>query len=191
MKINFGIAGKILFLYVVLTMVSCKAGNGIGLDEYGQTSNGDLSENQDTIEENNTSSIFIRIQDEILTPACATSGCHNGTTAPLGLDLIDGKAYGKLVNKPSNQVDGLQLVEASNADASYLMHKLEGTQGGGSQMPLGKPPLSADQIELIRTWIRDGALEPTSGDQDSSGIETFVKHSDINFRCQVHLLSFW
>ncbi len=171
MKYYFINPGKVISICIVVVvtamLASCNAGSGDGLDENGQTST------EPTVPGTGgttpTSSVFTRIQEEILTPECATSGCHNGTTSPLGLNLIDGKAYGKLVNKPSNQVDGLLLVEPSNVDASYLVHKLEGTQGGGAQMPIGRPALSADQIDLIKNWINDGALEPGSDNPDEPG----------------------
>ncbi len=151
---------------VALALFSCSAGNGDGLDENGHPLTVSQSQNGGDDTDNSSNGIFNKIQNEILTPECATSGCHNGTTSPLGLNLIEGKAYGKLVDKSSNQVDGLLLVEASNVDASYLIHKLEGTQGGGAQMPLGKPPLSADQVSIIKTWISAGALKPEEDDEE-------------------------
>ncbi len=154
---------------LVALLGGCSAGSGTGLDENGRP----LSETQhtqspDTGASGESSSLFTRIQDEILTPECATSGCHNGTSSPLGLNLVAGKAYDKLYEKPSNQVDGLLLVEPSNADASYLVHKIDGSAGGGAQMPLYKPPLSADQIDLVKQWINEGALPASaSGNQQS------------------------
>lgn len=148
---------------------ACGAGTGEGLDESGRP----LVESVGAVEGDNTdatpesSDLFTRIQDEILTPQCATSGCHNGTTSPLGLNLIEGKSYNKLVGADSAQTSGLKLVEANNADGSYLIHKIEGTQTGGLQMPLNKPPLSADQMQLIRQWISEGALNEKSDEDDS------------------------
>ncbi len=162
-------AKRIALVGLISLIASCSAGNGDGLNENGLP----ISESAESEEETNppqsTSGAFTKIQNEILTPECATSGCHNGTTSPLGLNLIDGKAYDKLVGKPSNQVDGLLLVEPSNADSSYLIHKLEGTQDGGAQMPIGKPSLSSEQITLVKKWILDGALEPT--DENAEGGE--------------------
>ncbi|MCB1757305.1 MAG: hypothetical protein KDJ38_17405 [Gammaproteobacteria bacterium] len=166
---NFKTIHALAALSLGAALVSCDAGSGLNLDENGRP----LTEesNLEPVPETGatTSSLFNRVQDEILTPDCATSGCHNGTSSPLGLNLIEGKSWAKLVNKPSNQVSGLLLVEPSNADASYLMHKLVGNAGGGVQMPLGKPPLSADQLQLVRDWINDGAPEPSSGGGDNTG----------------------
>ncbi len=149
----------------------CGAGSGENLDESGRP----LSESAGASPTDNTGStpessdIFTRIQDEVLTPQCATSGCHNGTSSPLGLNLDDGKSYRKLVQVESSQADGLMLVEPNNADGSYLVHKIEGTQTGGLQMPLYKPPLSADQMLLVRQWIDEGALNETTDEGGSDG----------------------
>ena len=156
-----------------ILMIACSAGDGTNLDANGRP----LSESEsqpDTGASGNeeTSNAFKRIQDEILTPECATSGCHNGTSSPLGLNLVEGKSYDKLVNQPSNQVSGLLLVEPFNAEASYLLQKLTGDSGGGVQMPLGRPPLIAAQTQLVRDWINDGALNSSSENQEQeSGIQ--------------------
>ena len=166
---------------LVLMLNACSGGSGEGLDKSDQaTSTGD--QGADTGANSDTGGdLFTRIQNDILTPDCATSGCHTGTTSPLGLNLSAGQAYASLVSKDSVQVNGLMLVEPSNADASYLVHKLEGTQGGGAQMPMGKPALKAADFALVREWIQAGAPDAqvtttdtgtvgsTSGDTDNSG----------------------
>ncbi len=70
---------------LVLMLNACSGGSGEGLDKSGQaTSTGDqgadIGANTDT-----GGDLFTRIQNDILTPDCATSGCHTGTTSPLGL----------------------------------------------------------------------------------------------------------
>lgn len=165
---------------ISLSLLSaCGAGNGDGLDESGRplsesAGSGDDDNSETTPESSN---LFTRIQSEILTPQCATSGCHNGTTSPLGLNLVEGKSYNKLVGVDSSQTTGLKLVDASNADGSYLVHKVEGTQTGGLQMPLNKPPLTADQMQLIRQWISEGALneqtDEDGGDAEPSEAPTY------------------
>jgi hypothetical protein len=56
----------------------------------------------------------------------------------------------------------LLRVKAGDPDSSYLVHKIQGTQGtvggSGGQMPLGRSPLSQDNIDIIRDWIAAGAL---------------------------------
>ena len=72
-----------------------------------------------------------------------------------------GGAYLVLVDKPS-QFTGLDYVEPGDSAASYLFHKVSGTQmsvgGDGSAMPPGLM-LTADQLATIQAWIDMGALE--------------------------------
>lgn len=159
-------------LFIITMLTSCSAGNGDGLDENGRTiqqneAGGSDEEGADEDPDEESSSggtdennVFLKIQDDIITPSCATSGCHTGTSAPFGLSLEKGKSYDKIVDQPSSMASGLSLVEPYNPEASFLLLKILGTQSNGEQMPLSKPSLKADEIELIRQWILDGAQKP-------------------------------
>jgi hypothetical protein len=96
----------------------------------------------------------------IFTDNCAFSGCHAGSNPAQGMNLSDGQAYANIVNVQSNEASLLR-VKPSEPDSSYLVHKIQGTQGSvggsGGQMPLGGMALSQEQINLIREWITDGA----------------------------------
>lgn len=103
------------------------------------------------------------IQQHILTPSCATSACHSGNpprSAPVSMDL--GRSYAQMVEVQSGQAP-LQLVNPGHPEASYLLLKMEGTAGsaGGvsTLMPIGAPALPPEQLEAIRTWIANGALD--------------------------------
>lgn len=63
-----------------------------------------------------------------------------------------------LVGIQSGQDAGLQRVEAGDPDNSYLVQKLEGTASSGQQMPPGAA-LPQSEIDVIRQWITDGALD--------------------------------
>ena len=108
------------------------------------------------------------IQDNVLTPSCATSGCHTGADAPLGLRLEDvASSYALLVGIPSGQVPSLMLVDPGNPSGSYLVQKLEGSAAAGERMPASGPPfLSRTTVNIIRQWITDGALPPSEDDMD-------------------------
>lgn len=98
------------------------------------------------------------LQADVFTPQC--SGCHSGGggSLPASMDLTSTEAsYAALVGVASEQVPALQRVEAGNADDSYLIHKVEGTQSVGSQMPVGGSFLSESTIAMIREWIDAGA----------------------------------
>jgi hypothetical protein len=93
------------------------------------------------------------IQANVFTPACTQ--CHAGAAGPLGLRLDDGASYATLVNQPSVKRHQSGRVAPGNPDASYLIHKLEGT--AGARMPLNAPALPAETIAVIRQWITNGA----------------------------------
>jgi len=62
----------------------------------------------------------------------------------------------------------MNRVEPGDPTMSWIMQKLDGTQGGftaqcsgmfcGQSMPLGSPLLAPEVRDAIRTWISDGAL---------------------------------
>jgi hypothetical protein len=103
------------------------------------------------------------IQANVLTPNCATAGCHTGPMGgglPAGMDLStsDG-SFASLVNVVSIRGAPTPRVVPMDADGSFLIHKLEGTQGAGQggQMPAAAPPLDQATIDVIRVWIDNGA----------------------------------
>ena len=103
---------------------------------------------------------FAAIQNEVLTPSCAGSNCHDTSTRSAGLDLSEGQAYDALVDVPSSQIFLRRLVAPGKPDDSYLVQKIRGSSSiNGGRMPLGGAPLSADQISGIVEWIENGARE--------------------------------
>ena len=96
----------------------------------------------------------------ILTANCALSGCHSGASPAQGMNLSSGQAYANIVSVPSIE-SSLMRVKPSEPDSSYLVHKIQGTQGSvggsGGRMPLGRTALTQTQIDVIRQWIADGA----------------------------------
>lgn len=111
------------------------------------------------------------IQSRIFADQCALSGCHQGSVAPLGLDLTPGRAAATLIGVPSAQVAGLARVQPGNPDDSYLLIKLRGDSRmavGTARMPSGRPPLPAEQLETIRRWIEAGAPATDAGDAGST-----------------------
>jgi hypothetical protein len=101
---------------------------------------------------------FSEIQANVFTPDCATSGCHAGGNPAAGLSLAEADSYAMLVGIQSGQDAALQRVEAGDPDNSYLVQKLEGTASSGQQMPPGSP-LPQSEIDVIRQWITDGAMD--------------------------------
>jgi hypothetical protein len=108
-------------------------------------------------------SAFDQIQTEIFNPNCLSAGCHNAQFQAGGMNLTAGASFGQLVNvlsmNPVAQSMGLLRVEPFNADSSFIIIKLTAPgEGEGSRMPQGMNPLPQSQIDMIRSWILDGAL---------------------------------
>jgi hypothetical protein len=93
---------------------------------------------------------------------CTSAFCHDSQGMSGGLVLEAGQSHANLVGvEPTNPAAfeaGLLRVDPDDPDNSFLLIKLEGpSPEEGSQMPLGLPPLSASEIQLIRDWIAAGA----------------------------------
>jgi hypothetical protein len=87
--------------------------------------------------------------------SCGTSACHGGARPQAGLDLSSASvAQADLVGVTAEQCTGKKLVLPGDPAQSYLINKLTGVgMCSGSQMPKGKPALSAADIDTIRAWI--------------------------------------
>ena len=103
------------------------------------------------------------VQSRIFTSRCATADCHGGTMPRSGMNLTAGLAVSSLVGILAEEARTLYRVLPGDADNSYLIHKLRGTQGevggSGERMPLGGAPLSEAEIALVAAWI-DGLTIP-------------------------------
>ncbi len=98
------------------------------------------------------------IQATIFTTNCAVSGCHAGANPQQGQDLSEGQAFDNIVGVRSRERPELFRIEPGNPDNSYLVKKIIGDPDiVGARMPLGRAPLSPEQINLIREWVTDGA----------------------------------
>jgi len=93
---------------------------------------------------------------------CTASTCH-GNEMFGDLDLRADASYDALIRQPSMIDPSIERVFPGDQDRSLLYHKLaaatEGTDLGslGQAMPVGADPLTADQLEAMRLWIRAGA----------------------------------
>lgn len=105
------------------------------------------------------------IQQQILVGhACANALCHSGAAPAGGLDLTTANAYAALVNVPST-VSPHQRVTPGDHSISFLWEKLaaatlapNGPVVPGTPMPAGGgAALTADELEAVKLWIRNGA----------------------------------
>jgi len=115
---------------------------------------------------------FKVIQEQILTPSCAVSGCHqssaDGSFQQHKLILSDGNAYQNLVNKGPVNVAAVNakmlLVQPGDAEKSFLFQKIncdayihKSNLNFGKQMPMGGNIITKGQVELVKRWINTGA----------------------------------
>jgi len=142
---------------LALALAACGAGSGEGLDENGQPLPGDSGGGNLAPPVPGLAPTLASIQANVFSVNCAVPGCHGGVGAQQGLRLDPGFSAGSLINVASTQDATLVRVIPGNPGGSFLIHKLEGTQTVGFQMPSGGPYLPQSTIDVIRQWIQDGA----------------------------------
>jgi hypothetical protein len=98
---------------------------------------------------------------DILEPRCATSGCHDGSSSVAGLDLSGEDLALRLYDVESMGCAGERLIDAENPDESYLLERVSDAPSCGGEalpsMPLGEDPLTAEEQDCLREWIREAA----------------------------------
>jgi hypothetical protein len=101
---------------------------------------------------------FRRDVEPILQSSCY--GCHSGPTpkSQLRLDAKAAALKGGI---------GGPAIAPGDSNASRMIHRVEG-RGAEPRMPLGRPPLTADQIAALRHWIDSGAEWPAGADASSA-----------------------
>lgn len=139
-------------LIALFGVLAACAGDGTGLDENGNPIGSRPPDSGVTLSGD---------VQPIFTANCAFAGCHAGTNPALGQNLSSGQAYASIVNVASQEAPALKRVLPLLPDSSYLVHKIQGTQGtvggSGGRMPLGGAPLGENEIATIRAWITAGA----------------------------------
>lgn len=127
-------------------------------------------------------SSFDLMQDKLLTPSCATAGCHLSTKDASfpqhGLVLAKGTSYANLVGVASVNAIALKnsviRVRKFASGESLFFHKLNwdlshhGLVSYGAPMPLGGKPISKGQLAFVQKWIDAGA--PATGEVADAGL---------------------
>ena len=93
---------------------------------------------------------------DIFPLGCATSACHSAQSQQGNLDLESFGLPGRLVNKRASGGPGL-LIDPANPSQSVMLTKATDTPPFGFQMPLGAPPLSADETACLQAWVVQAA----------------------------------
>jgi hypothetical protein len=80
---------------------------------------------------------------------CAGEVCH---------DFGGGKIATQIGQPSSECCSTLEIIEPNDPERSYVLRKLRGENlCSGSQMPLGRTPLTSDEIQTVADWICQGA----------------------------------
>jgi len=102
------------------------------------------------------------VQEAILTPRCALSGCHRSPDPAGSLDFTASDFDRQLVGVAAAECGGQVRVVAGDADASYLIHKVSDVQPPcGDRMPVARAQLSVEDLACLRTWV--AALSAAAG----------------------------
>lgn len=90
---------------------------------------------------------------------CGGGSCHSGAVAP---NLSSSNtAYTALVGQFGSHCNSIKIVTASEEANSFLVNALRGTGTCSteiSRMPKGRTALTISEINIIRAWIANGAL---------------------------------
>ena len=103
---------------------------------------------------------FDRDIQPIFTARCATASCHNFATQQMGLNLQAGAAYDAIVDVDSPTSHDLAYVRPFQPDSSWLIRMIQADPARrffNERMPLGRTPLSDNQIATIINWVNAGA----------------------------------
>ncbi len=98
------------------------------------------------------------VQQQIFSPSCAITTCHNAASASGDLALTPDLAEAELINVAPDVAAaadaGLLRVTPGDPDQSLLYRKLVGPRPEwGSRMPLNGACLPPEQLDLVRRWI--------------------------------------
>ena len=99
---------------------------------------------------------FTEVYGKVLT---SCTSCHAGFIGQIdGLDMsTQATAYKNLVGVSASRCSGT-LVVPKDAATSVLYQKVT-SPPCGSLMPQNAPPLTSTQVDLLKNWIDEGALD--------------------------------
>ena len=102
----------------------------------------------------------VRVQlvfDQVISLRCIS--CHGPGEGGLVMGF-SAQSFHRAVMGVQSSCGGKVYVVPGDAEASYLVHKVEGRAGiCGARMPSSGPRLSDADVDLLRRWIDGGALE--------------------------------
>jgi hypothetical protein len=114
------------------------------------------------------------VQQQILTPRCGLSACHDSDEPAQGLDLISPGLEARVAGTVG--ACARPIVVPGDPDASYLLSKVRlATLSCGQRMPLDQAPLEPEAIECLEQWIAglrvdSGTDGPPATTADAAGV---------------------
>jgi hypothetical protein len=103
----------------------------------------------------------------VIAKKCTGGACHDNDAPAAQLNLLSEGIADRLMNRASSGCADHVLVVAGDPSQSYLMQKLGSAPACGAQMPMGGPPLSAEEQSCISGWIAD--LDSSTGGTGGTG----------------------
>jgi hypothetical protein len=139
---------RVLALFLVLALAACGG-----------------SDREETAEGDGSSEAVSYGQVQAVWEKYGCVGCHPGVNP--SLDLREGRSYAELVGVRALEDPRLVRVVAGDPERSFLYLKLGGAPpvadipAIGTRMPPRAPPVDEADLELVRTWIEQGAKNAT------------------------------
>ena len=84
-------------------------------------------------------------------------------------------SYQAVMNSVGDQYSRLVIVPENPSDSPLYDKISSNNPQFGTRMPQGGSPLSSDDIEAIRQWIEEGALEEAATSADQNEIASHIK----------------
>jgi hypothetical protein len=104
--------------------------------------------------------------------SCAVTACHQGRTPEMGLSLERDALAASTIGIRSKERPALEIVDPSSPATSYLIKKIRGDKAiAGGRMPLGRTPLSEDDIRAIEAWIAALAPSDTASAESAAAVK--------------------
>ena len=113
---------------------------------------------------------FVADIQPILNERCINCHAPDGFAQMVGIpwDFREDTAFDDLVDRVSSQDVDFTLVVPGDPDSSLMFLKVSSESPPvGSMMPLGGPPLTDGEVQLIRAWVEQGAVK--GGDDGAPG----------------------
>lgn len=117
---------------------------------------------------------FIADMQPLLNARCVSCHSPGGFAQMQGIpwDFGGETVFEDLIDQPSILDSEFTLVVPSNPNSSLLFLKVSSESPPvGAMMPFGGPPLADSEIELIRLWIEQGAVEDEDDVVPSSSVD--------------------